>query len=412
VAFMTCALSVLAAPAGASIEELVTQWGYNISRFRVETLDGCALTVFSVCDFRRESAWRPPVLLQHGFEDSATTWVINRPNESLGLLLASAGFRVFLGNSRGNRYSTGKEAEGIRSKSYWDWSFDEMGRYDLPAVISAIKRTTGATSVPVVGHSQGTTQTFAALASNISLDDGTPLAASVPLFVALAPAVFPKHVSSPLFDAAFKLDAGELLALAGAYDLMANGSLPAALSAIVCGVPSRWQRPCDSVLRLLFGYNASHLDPASVGRYMSHVPSGTSIFDLIHFAQLYRASQLGAPVFRRYDHGPLANLRAYGQLEPPSYDLSRLPLQTELALYSGSLDTLADPRDVEYLVSKLPRPPLVHRKLAGYGHLDFVWGSTAAADVYAEAISLIERAHAGSALRAAPKHGERQWRVG
>eukprot|EP00966_Prymnesium_polylepis_P124815 2886810-Prymnesium_polylepis.1 len=74
VAFMTCALSVLAAPAGASIEELVTQWGYNISRFRVETLDGCALTVFSVCDFRRESAWRPPVLLQHGFEDSATTW--------------------------------------------------------------------------------------------------------------------------------------------------------------------------------------------------------------------------------------------------------------------------------------------------------------------------------------------------
>jgi hypothetical protein len=385
-------LNLLAAAAAAStapatITELVTQYGFNISSLDVPTADGCMLTLFYLTDPAVAST--SPVLLQHGFEDSATTWVINAPNQSLGFMLARAGHRVYLGNSRGNRYSSGVLAHSRSSRAYWDWSFDEMGRHDLPAVVAAIKRHSGAASVPIVGHSQGTTQTFLALSSNVTMADGSILADSVPLFVALAPATSAMHMSSPIFDAAFRLDIDALLALAGAYDLLANGTLPAAFSALVCGAAGL-QPACDLSIQLLFGYNHSHLDFAGLRRYMDHVPSGTSIFDLVHFAQNYRHAHLtGAPCFRRYDHGPLGNLRRYGQLSPPEYDLSAMPAQTKLAVYSGSIDTLADPRDVAWLVSRLPRPPLLHRKLAGYGHVDFVWGTTAAADIYEEVLALL-----------------------
>ena len=389
--YVLLAAATTSANPAASIETLVTQYGFNLSSMQVATQDGCILTVFCVTDPQVDVGMaRPPVLLQHGFEDSATTWVINPPNQSLGFMLASEGYQVYLANSRGNRYSTGILPHAPRSRAYWEWSFDEMAQYDLPAVISAIKQRAGASSVPIVAHSQGTTQTFIALASNVTLADGTPLAASVPLFVALAPATSAMHMSSPIFDVAFKIDAGALLALLGSYDLMANGTLPAAFCALVCGAAGL--RPeCDLSLGLLFGFNNSHLDPAAIGRYMSHVPSGTSIFDFMHFAQLFRhAAAIGEPVFRRYDHGPLENLRRYGQLSPPDFDLGQVPPETKVALYSGSLDTLADPKDVAWLVSRLEHPPVLQRKLEGYGHLDFVWGEQAADDVYAELVTLLD----------------------
>ena len=76
-------------------EELVTRYGYSISSFPVHTLDNCTLTVFRLTDPRVVAKQpRAPVLLQHGFLDSATTWVLNAPEQSLGFLLASAGFEV------------------------------------------------------------------------------------------------------------------------------------------------------------------------------------------------------------------------------------------------------------------------------------------------------------------------------
>ena len=60
-------------------------------------------------------------------------------------------------------------------------SWDEMARYDLPAIIDFITKKTGQNQINYVGYSQGTTIGFAALSQS------PQVAAKVKLFIALVP---------------------------------------------------------------------------------------------------------------------------------------------------------------------------------------------------------------------------------
>ena len=78
---------------------------------------------------------------------------------SLATMLLESGYDVWLGNNRGNIYSrfhleldADKNAE-----KFSDYSFYEMGKYDQPAIVSAILKETKTSSLTYVGHSQGTT---------------------------------------------------------------------------------------------------------------------------------------------------------------------------------------------------------------------------------------------------------------
>lgn len=71
--------------------------------------------------------------------------------------MADAGYDVFLANSRGNFYSRKhiyKNPDDPTS-GFWDFSFYEMGIYDLPAVIDYVQKTTSNQKVYYIGHSQG-----------------------------------------------------------------------------------------------------------------------------------------------------------------------------------------------------------------------------------------------------------------
>ena len=101
-----------------------------------------------------ELADTPPVMLQHGLLGCSEVYV-NKGKMSLGYLLAMDGFDVWMGNSRGNIYSRGhltKQVEG----DYFDFSFFEMGKYDVPANVDKIRAVTGRDKITYIGHSQGT----------------------------------------------------------------------------------------------------------------------------------------------------------------------------------------------------------------------------------------------------------------
>ncbi len=81
----------------------------------------------------------------------------------MAFILANLGYDVWLGNNRGNKYSKNHKNISIKEKKFWDFSFHEMGLYDLPAIIDYIRTTTGVEKITYIGHSQGTTQMFAGL---------------------------------------------------------------------------------------------------------------------------------------------------------------------------------------------------------------------------------------------------------
>lgn len=93
------------------------------------------------------------------------TWILNDPHRSLAFILADMGYDVWMTNNRGTRYSREHKVyiNKMDNWRYWDFSFDEMAQYDIPANFEYIKNVTKAKQIIYIGHSQGTTQMFAHL---------------------------------------------------------------------------------------------------------------------------------------------------------------------------------------------------------------------------------------------------------
>jgi pimeloyl-ACP methyl ester carboxylesterase len=103
---------------------------------------------------------RRVVYLQHGLVDSSDTWIVNDEHLAPAFVLANWGFDVWVGNSRGNRYSSKKMSPS--PIKFWEFTFNEMGTYDLPAAFRYITAQTGK-KIHYIGHSQGTMSMFIAL---------------------------------------------------------------------------------------------------------------------------------------------------------------------------------------------------------------------------------------------------------
>jgi pimeloyl-ACP methyl ester carboxylesterase len=67
----------------------------------------------------------------------------------------SAGYDVWLGNTRGNTYSR-RTNKGLfpYQAEFWYFSLDELALIDVPAMIDYVLEHTGASKLAYVGHSQ------------------------------------------------------------------------------------------------------------------------------------------------------------------------------------------------------------------------------------------------------------------
>ena len=70
-------------------------------------------------------------------------WLWNDHDKANALMLARAGYDVWLGNNRGNRYSNRHVSLTTKDKEYWDYYQQDMAENDLPTFIDYIIKTTG-----------------------------------------------------------------------------------------------------------------------------------------------------------------------------------------------------------------------------------------------------------------------------
>lgn len=115
-------------------------------------------------DFMKELPGKGKVIMvQHGLLDDSYTWITLK-EKAIVTLLIRAGYDVWLTNNRGNIYSWEHTDPKMNSRNifnaYWDFSFDEIAKYDLPANIDYILKHTGKESLYYMGHSQGTIQFY------------------------------------------------------------------------------------------------------------------------------------------------------------------------------------------------------------------------------------------------------------
>ena len=179
-----------------NISQIVKENGFIFEEHEVTTEDGYILMLHRIRanTSTSENATQPVVLLQHGIEDCSIQWVINDADKAPAFMLSRAGFDVWLGNNRGNTYGLRHVNLTKSQKEFWDFDFEQMGLYDVPAFLETIFNTTGAKKVDAyIGHSQGTTQFFIGASLKPEYFKNT-----VGMFVALAPIVRLDHAASSI----------------------------------------------------------------------------------------------------------------------------------------------------------------------------------------------------------------------
>jgi pimeloyl-ACP methyl ester carboxylesterase len=195
--------------------------------------------------------------------------VNNFQNESLAYLLADAGYDVWFGNNRGNRYGERRKTSYILvrlppvmifnffaflfllsawlvgvivgrnhttldpddgTSTFWDFSWDEMASRDIPAFISLVTETTGATGIAWVGHSEGTIQMFASASETSPTEEQANALSKVKIFAALAPVAYVYNLASKVIVALAETPLLADMYAKGPY----NSNLSAPMAVAVC----------------------------------------------------------------------------------------------------------------------------------------------------------------------------------
>lgn len=147
--------------------DLISRAGYRGESHQVEVKDGSGwiLKMHRIPPKNPKYAKPIPVFLMHGLFTASTDFLLTGKKIALAYLLADNNYDVWMGNCRGNRHSS-VNLRTAKFDTLWTFSFNEIGQYDLSAMIDYVLKYTGHEKVLYVGHSQGTTSLIALLATH------------------------------------------------------------------------------------------------------------------------------------------------------------------------------------------------------------------------------------------------------
>ncbi|KAI9084649.1 hypothetical protein K1719_033431 [Acacia pycnantha] len=353
-------------------KSMVETQSYACEEHTVTTQDGYILSLQRIPGGRSgKRANRPPVLLQHGLFLDAVSWLIRSTDESLPFILADNGFDVWLGNTRGTKYSSGHTSFSPIDKAYWEWSWDELSSYDLHSLVRYVYNHTGQ-KMHYTGHSQGTAIALAAFSQKELVD----MIRSASL---LSPITHLSQIPSPLMQ----LAANAFLANA-LYWLNLRDEEAGRLVEDICTISGT---DCSNVWALITGPNCCVNSTLDV---LADRLQPTATMNMIHYSQMVRTGRMS-----KYDYGnPIQNNQHYGQLSPPVYDITNIPNDFPLFISYGTNDVLSDVGDVQVLLGELKnhdKDKLVVVFVKGYAHVDFILAFNAKEVVYEPMISFFNR---------------------
>lgn len=265
--------------AGDSIVDLIKAAGYPVEVHFVHTSDGFKLRMHRIpagvrklnyevdtgsgsvenseIVYQNESSASDtePIFLMHGLFCAAAMWVAESSDKSLGFMLADAGYDVWMLSARATTFSAAHKTLDSQSQKYWDYSFHEIGYYDIPAAINFVLQKTRQKKVRYVGHSQGCTVFAVALTMHPDLNRKISSA------YLMTPAIFVHHMSSMLRSlVANEKEIQEIAALLRIYGIQIKSPISRRLSDMLCKDKQSTNILCSDMLFRVIGGDSGQLD--------------------------------------------------------------------------------------------------------------------------------------------------------
>ncbi|KAM3959391.1 lipase 3 [Aphomia sociella] len=357
-----------------SIGDLILKYGYAVEKHELDTEDGYILTMFRI---PRNG---PIVFLMHGLLGSADDYVVAGPETGLAYLLADDGYDVWMGNARGNKHS--RQHINLRPSDalFWDFSWHEIGSYDLPAMIDYVLTLTNKSSLKYIGHSQGTTSFFVMGSQRPEYNK------KIDLMVALSPVAFVSNQKSPAVRLAAPGNAliHTTLKSFGVYEFLPDSDILRIIKTLMCGAGPLSEALCGNTLMLTVGFGLPELNVTNLPVIYGHVPSGASVKQFIHYGQEFLSGE-----FRQYDYGYEKNMKMYGTETPPNYPVERI--SAPVSLFYSDADWLSHPDDVDKLYNKLGNCIDIYKiPHEQFNHLDFIWAKHFKSIIYKRLSKLLK----------------------
>ncbi|KAJ3217980.1 hypothetical protein HDU67_006880 [Dinochytrium kinnereticum] len=352
------------------IRDYCAHAGYCCDTFETITDDGFILFIHRVASHDRKPARKGPVILMHGLFQSSGVWVTNGMH-SLAFYLVDQGFDVWMGNNR-----TCIEQHVSLSPShtdFWNWSLDELARYDFPAHLDLVRRETGYDKVAFVGHSQGNAQAFLSMLQNPSVSS------KISVFVALAPAVY---IGSLLesFPVCLLMDCPSDLFR---FLFGVKAFLPIMTFVQKYFQPYIFATLAYHMFHYLFGWTDTNWDPRNKTSYFQFTPRPQSSKAIHHWSQMGSAG-----IIKPFESNP-SNPRTTKKTHPPVFDVSCI--KCPLALYYGSKDTIIDGPALHKRCEEGGVNLVAAEIVEGYEHMDCLWSMDAKEKVWKSMVKLLDR---------------------
>ncbi|XP_063533645.1 lipase 1-like [Cydia strobilella] len=229
-------------------ESVIRKYQYPYESHHVVTEDGYVLGAVRIPhgrDQNNQPGSKPVVLIFHGLLSSCADFVMLGPGHALctyvislpAYMLAEEGYDVWLLNARGNFHSrnhTTLDPNRRGDPSFWAFSWDEIGRLDLPAYIDYILEVTGQEKVHLIGHSQGSTAFLVCMSMRPEYNE------KIISFQGFAPAAFfynnrnPVYLNIAPYERVIEVSGRSLAGQLGIYEILGRNDLVTRLLMQVC----------------------------------------------------------------------------------------------------------------------------------------------------------------------------------
>ena len=358
----------------------ISNLGLDLEEETVTTEDRYVNTMWRLTSKDPNNRNGKSVIMQHGLLDGAFTFLI-LAEDSLPKKLCDEGYVVYLPYIRGTQFSRSHldYDSGLTSK-YWDFSFDHMAAYDVPANINFVKNRDGVEKVYYIGHSQGSLTFFLAYMNNPEF-----MEKNIAKFIALG--TVPNVNNAPHF--LIKLfDKSKILNLIPVKNFL---TLPKEVGQVFVPLcTSKAKFLCNSILSLAFSgtHETGRIDYDRLGKNIFlYEPGGTSLQNMKHWIQIYKAKRA-----QKYDYGLVENLKHYGQTTPPVYDLKKMKGYSIPSLMTISdADPFANPQDTLDFVDNIENKKVVNiLSLTNYNHIDYFWADSAIQEIFPKVMNFLD----------------------